>query len=68
MVLDPSRYGRDFQKVVDEVIANLKEHSVVEIRLEVTAESVAGFPEHVVRTVTENANVLRFTPGSGFME
>ena len=59
--LDPERYQRDFAKVAAEVIASLAGlvGTSVEISLEITATNADGFPEHVTRTVTENARTLK---------
>ena len=59
--LDPERYQRDFSKLAAEVIANLAGllGTEVEISVEVKATNVAGFPEHITRTVTENARTLK---------
>jgi hypothetical protein len=59
--LDPERYQRDFSKLAAEVIANLAGllGTNVEITVEVKATNGAGFPEHVTRTVTENARTLK---------
>jgi hypothetical protein len=59
--LDPERCQRDFSKLAAEVIANLAGllGTNVEISVEVTATNGAGFPEHVIRTVTENARTLK---------
>jgi hypothetical protein len=35
--------------------------SNVRVTLEIESELPAGFPEHVVRTVTENSRTLKFT-------
>jgi len=59
--LDPERYQRDFSKLAAEVIANLAGllGTNVEISVEVKATNADGFPEHVTRTVTENARTLK---------
>jgi hypothetical protein len=59
--LDPERYQRDFSKLAAEVIANLAGllGTNVEITVEVKATNGAGFPDHVTRTVTENARTLK---------
>jgi len=68
--LDPSRPVRDFDKVRVEVLDHLVAliGADVEVTVEISAGLDEGFPEHVVRTVTENAKTLRFEPGSGFEE
>ena len=59
--LDPERYQRDFAKLAAEVIANLAGYlgTDIEISVEVKATNPEGFPDHVTRTVTENARTLR---------
>ena len=59
--LDPERYQRDFAKLAAEVIANLAGllGTDVEISVEVKATNAEGFPDHVTRTVTENARTLK---------
>ncbi|MGD9902617.1 MAG: Swt1 family HEPN domain-containing protein [Vicinamibacterales bacterium] len=61
--LDPTRLGRDAGRIAEEVIAHLDGlvGSTVTISLEIEAEMPSGAPEHVVRTVTENARTLKFT-------
>lgn len=62
--LDPSRLNRDFGRVAQEVIAHLTGlvDARVEISVEVRAEHKEGFPDDVVRTVSENAKTLKFDP------
>ena len=59
--LDPERYQRDFSKLAAEVIANLAGFlgTEIEISVEVKATNPDGFPDHVTRTVTENARTLK---------
>jgi len=59
--LDPERYQRDFAKLAAEVVANLVGllGTEVEISVEVRATNEAGFPDGLVRTVTENARRSR---------
>jgi hypothetical protein len=59
--LDPERYQRDFARLAAEVIANLAGYlgTEVEISVEVKATNPEGFPDHLTRTVTENARTLR---------
>lgn len=68
VMLDPTRGSRDFGKVAEEVIAQftalLGTH--VEVTIEVKASNPAGFPDTIVRNVTENAKTLGFEDGSGF--
>ena len=53
-------------EVLDHLVALLG--TDVEVPVEISAGLDDGFPENVVRTVTENAKTLRFDPGSGFEE
>ncbi len=63
------RYALDFKKISDEVIAHLAATPGVDltVRIEIEATSSAGFDDSRVRTVSENANQLRFDQ-SGFEE
>jgi hypothetical protein len=67
--LDPARAGRDAGKISEEVVQHLAGlvGSKVEVSLEIQAERPEGFPDNVVRTVTENAKVLKFKT-QGFEE
>jgi len=60
--LNPERYAGDFSKLAQEVIAHLAAVTGVEleVRVEITARAIGGFDETKVRTVNENATVLRF--------
>ncbi len=62
------RLSRDASEVAEAVVAHLNGlvGAAVEVTLEIHADIPDGAPEHVVRTVTENAAVLRFDPNSGF--
>jgi predicted AAA+ superfamily ATPase len=61
--LNPTRAGLDASKIAEEVIGHLAGlvGSRVRVTLEIEAEIPGGAPEHVVRTVTENAKTLKFT-------
>jgi len=63
VVLDPARVGRDAGRIADEVVAHLTGlvGAKVKVTLEIEAEVPSGAPEHVVRTVTENSQTLKFT-------
>lgn len=66
--LDPIRYTLDFRQIADEVLVHLaKPGRKVTVRVEIEAEDPAGFDESTIRTVKENATVLRFND-SGFEE
>lgn len=60
--LDGARLGRDAGRVAEEVLQHLSvlPGSVVEVRLEVQVRVSQGVESDVVRTVTENANTLKF--------
>ena len=61
--LDPVRAGRDAQQVIEEVVQHLTglPGADVEVTIEIQAKVSEGFPDDVVRTVTENCRTLRFT-------
>ncbi len=60
--LDPDRVGRDAGKIADEVLTHLATlpGSRVRVSIEIEAEMPEGTPEHIQRTVSENARVLKF--------
>lgn len=60
--LDPLRLNRDFGKIADEIVTNLTGlvGAEVTVTVEVQADASDGFPDHVVRTVSENARTLKF--------
>jgi len=61
--LEAERLNRDFGKVSAEVIAQLTGllGTNVRIAVEIAATNEDGFPDVVVRNVTENAKTLKFT-------
>jgi hypothetical protein len=63
VVLDATRVGRDAGRIADEVIAHLAGlvGSDVTVTLEIEAAVPAGVPDNVVRIVTENGRVLKFS-------
>lgn len=65
--LSPERYAGDFAKLAQEVVAQLAAVDGVEldVRVEITARAPGGFDEAKMRTVRENATVLKFSD-SGF--
>jgi len=69
VTLDATRLSRDAGKVAEEVVQHLTGQvgATVNITIEINAHSTTGFPEHVVRTVTENCGTLRFI-NQGFEE
>ena len=60
--LDTTRVGRDAGRIAEEVVAHLSSLVGAEVRvtLEIDAEIPEGAPDHVVRTVTENSQTLKF--------
>lgn len=64
--LNPERYAGDFAKLAQEVVAHLAAADGVqlEVRVEITARAPGGFDEARVRTVKENATVLKFNDAS----
>jgi len=69
VALDPDRAGRDASRIAEEVIVHLSGlvGAEVSVNLEIKARVPAGTPDHVVRTVTENARTLKFD-SQGFEE
>lgn len=67
--VDPRRALRDATDVVNEVLQHLTAlpDATVRVTIEIAAELPSGAPDHVVRTVTENARTLKFRE-SGFDE
>ncbi len=68
VTLDPARVGRDAGRIADEVVTHLVGlvGSSVRVTLEIEAGIPTGAPDNVVRTVTENSRMLKFTSNSGF--
>ena len=60
--LDPERYGRDINRLYQEVIQHLAapEGVDLEITVEITASKADGFPDDKTRIVSENARTLKF--------
>lgn len=63
MKLDALRLRRDAGQVADEVIQHFTSlvGAEVEITIEIQVRTPEGVPDNVVRTVTENCRVLKFT-------
>ena len=63
VALDPTRAGRDASKIAEEVITHLVGllGANVRVTLEIEADIPNGTPDNVVRIVTENSHVLKFT-------
>lgn len=64
--LDPVRMVKAFGELADEVLLALSAEGEVRVTVEIEATSPDGFSDSTVRTVTENANVLKLEKGSGF--
>ena len=62
VTLDNTRVGRDAGRIAEEVVAHLSGlvGAQVKVTLEIDAEIPDGAPDHVVRTVTENSQTLKF--------
>jgi hypothetical protein len=60
--LDPERFGRDLNRLYQEVIQHLAapEGVELEITVEISASKQDGFPDDKARIVTENARTLKF--------
>ena len=65
--VDPERYARDIGNVTREIIDRLAgAGGKLEITIDIQATKTAGFDESEVRTISENARVLKFEPSTGF--
>jgi hypothetical protein len=64
--LRPDRYALDFKTLADEVLAPLSATPGVRltVRVEIEAETDEGFDDGKIRTVSENANVLKLEQSS----
>jgi len=60
VALDPVRANKDIADIVDNVVQHLVSQGDVQLRLEIEANMPEGAPDNVVRTVNENAKVLKF--------
>ncbi len=60
--LDPVSAALDFSTIAQEIIGHFSSDTgtTVSVTLEITAENLNGFPEHVQRTVRENSRTLGF--------
>ena len=65
--LSAERYGSEFKKLADEILAPLLATPGIDlnITIEIQANTAAGFDDAKIRTVSENANTLKFEQ-SGF--
>ncbi|WOC63396.1 Swt1 family HEPN domain-containing protein (plasmid) [Paenarthrobacter sp. AT5] len=65
--IDSDRYSRDIGNVTREIIDRLSGAGAsLEITIDIQATKPEGFDDSEVRTITENARVLKFDPSSGF--
>ncbi len=56
----------DSKNIADDVIANLREQGInLVVKIEMEAVDATGFDENKIRTVSENAQTLKFDQ-SGF--
>ena len=60
--LSSARLGRDASQIADEVVKHLEglDRADVEITIDIQAVIPDGVPDDVIRTITENANTLKF--------
>jgi hypothetical protein len=60
--VDPERYSRDLTRVSQEILQHLAAEDGVELEviIEIHARRPGGFSEERMRTVNENARVLKF--------
>lgn len=67
VTIDSDRYSRDIGNVTREVIDRLAGAGArLEITIDIQAVKPEGFDEAEIRTISENARVLKFDPSSGF--
>ncbi|MCS6897412.1 MAG: hypothetical protein NZM29_05510, partial [Nitrospira sp.] len=61
--LDPLRVGAEAGRIAQEIIAHLAVLSGTQVRvtIEIDASASEAFPDHVVRTVTENSRTPKFS-------
>jgi len=65
--INSDRYNRDIGNITREVIDRLAGSGAqLEITIDIQAIKKEGFTESEVRTISENARVLKFDPDSGF--
>ena len=66
--MNPDKIALDFRNLSDEVLAHLRTPGTkLTVRIEIEANQPEGFDDSKVRTVSENATVLKFDQ-SGFEE
>jgi hypothetical protein len=65
--IDPELYSRDIGNITREIIDRLAGAGArLEITIDIQAVKTEGFNDTEIRTISENARVLKFDPGSGF--
>ena len=65
--IDPELYSRDIGNITREIIDRLAGAGArLEITIDIQAAKTEGFDDTEIRTITENARVLKFDPSSGF--
>lgn len=62
VAINAERYGREFNRIAQEVLQHLQAaaDAQLQVRVEISATKPDGFADDTVRTVTENARTLRF--------
>jgi hypothetical protein len=70
VIVDPDRPNKAFSTITQEIVEHFTAlvDTDVTIRIHIEVLRAEGFPDDVIRTVTENARTLRFDEGSGFEE
>ena len=65
--IDPELYSRDIGNITREIIDRLAGAGArLEITIDIQAVKTEGFNDTEIRTISENARVLKFDPSSGF--
>lgn len=66
--LNADKYAMDFKNLADEIITHRRDQGIdLVVRVEIEAKDSSGFDEGKIRTVSENAQTLKFDQ-SGFEE
>lgn len=66
--LNVDKYAMDFKNIAEEIIAHLRDQGIdLVVRVEIEATDSSGFDEGKMRTISENAQTLKFDQ-SGFEE
>ena len=65
--IDLELYSRDIENITREIIDRLAgARTHLEITIDIQAVKTEGFNDTEIRTISENARVLKFDPSSGF--